>query len=457
MDKVCASPEDSIADMQDGASVAISGFGTSYGFACSLLVAAREKNAKNLTVVSNGLGAVGQLRGMLLVENRQVSKLIVSFSSRPGIRMPADEQIEAGEIEVELVPQGILVERMRAAGAGVPAFYSPTGVGTPIAEGKEVRVFNGKPHILEQALPVDYAFIRAYRADRMGNTEIRGSSKNFGPSFAKAAKIAIVEVDEIVDVGEIPPESVSIPGVFVTRVVKATVAPDEGGPARRRPADVPKEYNGKPAWTRAEMARRAAALLPEGSYVNLGTGIPTLVSNYIEGRDIVMHGENGILGYGEMVQGDAIDHDIFNASGQYVAIKPGASFFDSVTSFEMARGGRIDAVLLGAYQVDQAGNLANFSTGDPRLGGIGGAMDLVAGKQQLIILMEHRDSKDRPKLVRKTDYPLTGVECVDVVITDLAILRRRDGEWLLEEVAEGFTPDEIQALTDMDIKVAVAS
>src|SRR4051812_11317848 len=202
MEKVCASPEEALADLQDGASIAVSGFGTSYGFACSLLVAARDKGVRNLTLVSNGLGAVGQLRGMLLVASGQVGKLIVSFSSRPGMRTPADEGIETGNIDVELVPQGTLVERMRAAGAGIPAFYTPTGVGTPIADGKEVREFNGKQFILEQALPVDYAFIRAYRADRLGNLEFRGSSRNFNPSFAKAARIAVAEVDEIVEVGE---------------------------------------------------------------------------------------------------------------------------------------------------------------------------------------------------------------------------------------------------------------
>src|SRR5262249_46645976 len=143
------------------------------------------------------------------------------------------------------------------------------------------------------------------------------------------------------------------------------------------------------SWTRQQMAERTAAMLAEGSYVNLGTGMPTLVSNYIHGKSITLHGENGILGYGRMVEGDEIDHDIFNASGQFVEALPGVSYFDSVTSFEMARSGKLDAVVLGAYQVDQAGNLANFSLGDPRLGGIGGAMDLVAGKQQLIVMMEH--------------------------------------------------------------------
>jgi 3-oxoacid CoA-transferase len=132
---------------------------------------------------------------------------------------------------------------------------------------------------------------------------------------------------------------------------------------------------------------------------------------------------------------------------------PGVSFFDSVESFEMARSGKLHAVVLGAYQVDQAGSLANFSLGDPRLGGIGGAMDLVAGKRLLIIMMEHRDSKGRPKLVRKCQYPLTGVDCVDVVVTDLAILRRIDGNFVVQELAPGFTFDEVQALTDFELKV----
>ena len=256
--------------------------------------------------------------------------------------------------------------------------------------------------------------------------------------------------------GEIPPERVHLPGIFVTRVVKETVQADTPLPASRRAADQPRVYNGKPAWTRHEMARRTAELLPEPSYVNLGSGMPTLVSNYIEGRDITLHGENGILGYGGFTKGEDIDVNIFNAGGQYVSVNPGASFFDSVTAFEMARGSRVDVVVLGAYQVDQEANLANYSTPEMPGGGIGGAMDLVAGKKQLFIMMEHRDSKDRPKLVRRTDYPLTGPACVDVIVTDLGVLRRADGTFVLEQIAEGFTPAEVQALTDMDLRIASA-
>ena len=456
MDKIFGSPEAAIADIPDGASIAVTGFGTSYGFPVSLLVATRDKGVKNLCLVSNGLGAVGQLRSMLLVANRQVSRMIVSFSWRPGPRTPADDLIEAGEIDVELVPQGVLVERMRAGGAGIPAFYSPVGIGTSVAEGKEAREFDGKPHILERAIRIDYAFVRGYRADRLGNVELRGSNRNFTPSFAKAARVTIVEVDEIVEVGEIDPERVGLPGIFVSRVVQATVEPDDVRPASRRPVDKPREYNGKPGWTRDEMARRIAGLLPEPSYVNLGVGMPTLVSKYIADRDIILHGENGLLGYRGLREGEPIDRNVFDAGGGYVAAVPGTAFFDSVEAFEMARSGRLHAVVLGGYQVDQEGSLANYSLTDARRGGIGGAMDLIAGKQLLIVMMEHRDSQDRPKLVRQSSYPLTGRTCVDVVVTDLAILRRSNGRFVLEEVAEGFTPGEVQALTDMEIEVAVA-
>ena len=129
-----------------------------------------------------------------------------------------------GEVTFELVPQGTLVERLRAAGAGLAAVYTPTGLGTPIADGKEVRYFSGKPYLLETALSVDYAFIAGHRADRLGNVEFRGANQHFGPSFAKAATVAIVEVDEVVEPGEIPAERIGLPGIFVSRVVRKTVA-----------------------------------------------------------------------------------------------------------------------------------------------------------------------------------------------------------------------------------------
>lgn len=456
MNKVFASPAQAIADIGDGATISIAGFSVGHRFATSLILALRDKGTKNLCLVCNSLGDPGALRGQILAENKQVKKLIAAFSVRPGTPTASEEQIAAGELEVELVPQGILVERCRAGGAGIPAFYSPTSVGTALTEGREIREFDGKPHVLEQAIRVDYAFLRGSRADRLGNVQFRGGSLNFNPSFAKAARVAIVEVDEIVEPGAIPPELINLPGIFVSRVVKTTQT-DDGKAWRRperRPSDKPRLYNDKPALTRAGIAKRAAALVKDGTYVNLGVGIPTMVSNYLQERDVILHAENGVLGYGRMVTADnEIDPDIYNAAGQFVALKPGASFFDSVTSFEMARGGRIDTVILGAYEVDQSGSLANWSTADAKRGGIGGAMDLLSGQGELVIVMEHCDSKGRPKLRRKCTYPLTGKGCVNYVVTDLALLRWHDGRFVLDEVAPGFTPQEVVELTEMEVVV----
>jgi len=456
MDKVIDSPQKAIADIPDGATIAIAGFSVGHRFATSLLRALRDKGTKELCLVCNSLGDPGAERGQMLAENKQVKKLIAAFSVRPGTPTASEEQIGTGEMAVELVPQGILVERCRAGGAGIPAFYSPTSVGTAIADGKEIRNFDGKPHVLEHAIHVDYAFLRGYRADRLGNVQFRGGSQNFNPSFAKAARVAIVEVDEIVEAGEIPPELINLPGIFVSRVVKTTQTVDGKAWRRpeRRPSDKPRLYNGKPALTRAGIAKRAAALVKDGTYVNLGVGIPTMVSNYLQKRDVILHAENGVLGYGEMVTGDDVDPDNYNAAGQFISLKPGASFFDSVTSFEMARGGRIDTVILGAYEVDETGSVANWSTADAKRGGIGGAMDLLSGKGDLIIVMEHADSKGRPKLRRACTYPLTGKGCVSYVVTDLALLHWQQGRFVLQEVAPGFTAAEVMDLTEMKMTAA---
>jgi 3-oxoacid CoA-transferase len=448
VDKVVGSPEEAVADIPDGSSISISGFGLSSGVPNSLLAAAAEQGAKNLTLVANGVGGPAAK----LIENDQVSHLIVSFTARPNIESAAAEKAAAGSVTYEMVPQGTLVERLRAGGAGLAGIFTPTGVGTPIADGKEVRVFDGKTFVFEPAITVDYAFVCAYRADRLGNCEFRGSSQHFNPSFAKGAKRAIVEVDEIVEPGQIDPHRIGLPGSFVHRVVKRTIQPDRAGLGRfRRAPDVPRTYNGKPAWTRHQLAQKAASLLPEPGYVNLGLGIPTLVANYLEGRDIALHGENGILGYGPPVTGEDVDFYVHDAGGNYVSYRPGAAYFDSVTAFEMVRAGKIDVVVLGAYQVDEAGNVANWSTPEQVGGGIGGAMDMVASGRTVMILMEHRDSRDRPKLVHSCTYPLTGAGVVDIVVTDLAVLRRVDGRFRLEDVAPGFTSAEVAALTDMTL------
>ncbi|MBX6389601.1 MAG: 3-oxoacid CoA-transferase subunit A [Frankia sp.] len=472
VDKVVESAAAAVADIPDGASIGVAGFGVAHRFPSSLITALHKQGTRGLTVYCNGLGQPGHPTAHLLADGGQIARLVTSFSARPGVVSLAERQILAGEMELEMVPQGTLVERMRAGGAGIPAFYTPVSAGTSIAAGKDVRYFDGVPHVLEQAIKTDYALIRAHLADRAGNLRFRGGSQNFNVSFAKAARIAIAEVDEIVEVGELAPEDVDLPGVFVSRVVRSELTMDVRNLPMRpsRPAGSAREYLGRPALTRAEIARRTAALLPDGAVVNLGAGLPNLVSNFVGDRPVTLHSENGILNYGAIISGDEFDPDAHDASGYFVELRPGASFFDSVTSFEIARSGRLDAVVLGAYQVDELGNLANWTAPGMVGGGIGGAMDLAVGARQVIVMLEHTDSRGRPKLVRRCELDLTAADCVDVVVTDLALFvrdraRGRAGSggasWAgeasrfrLVEVAAGFSAEEVLSLTGMSVEVA---
>ena len=455
MDKVFANPAAAVADVADGSSVAIAGFGVGHSYPNSLVVALRDQGAKSLKIVANSLGAGADYRPQMLVENDQVSKVVVSFSARPGMVTAEQGRIAAGDIDLEMVPQGILVERLRAAGAGLPAFFSPVTVGTPLAEGKEIREFDGRQFVLEHALPVDVAMIRGHRADRYGNVEFRGSSAHFHVSFAKAAALTIVEVDEIVEPGVIAPEHVHLPGIFVTRVVQSTIQyPPPGGRSKRRAPDSARTYLGKPAMTRSQMARRAAEMLPDDGYVNLGSGLPTLVAGHIRERSIFLHAENGALGYDLLDDPEQFDPDYFDAAGAFIRVRPGGAVFESVCSFEIARSGRLSAVLLGAYQVSQGGDLANWSVPGQVGGGIGGAMDLACSGSQVIVVMEHHGSDGTPKLVAECSYPVTAPACVDVIVTDLAVLRRQGDTFCVTEIVEGFSPEEIRSLTPVTLTFA---
>lgn len=200
--------------------------------------------------------------------------------------------------------------------------------------------------------------------------------------------------------------------------------------------------------TRELIALRAARELREGQVVNLGIGLPTLVSNFLPpGIEIILQAENGILGYGPIAEED-FDPDLINAGGQPVTLRPGACFFSSDQSFAMIRGGHIDVAILGGLQVSERGDLANWFVPERGGGSVGGAMDLAVGAKRLIVLMEHVTRTGQPKLLRTCTYPLTGVRCVDLVITDLAVIALTPQGFELREVAPGVTPEQVEALTD---------
>jgi 3-oxoacid CoA-transferase len=446
IDKRVASAAEAVGDIPDGVRLGIGGFGPSRTYA-ALIPALLARGTKDLRVVANSVGGNANSIWTLL-ENHRIKHITVSISRG------ADEYIRSGEIGIELVPQGTLVERLRAGGSGIAAFYTRTGYGTRVAEGKDVRWFDGRPYLLEEGITLDYAFIRADRADRFGNVSFRGVGSNLNPSMAKSAKVVIVEAREVVE-GWLEPDTVDLPGVFVSRVIQQAPEPVPFPRTRRGgvDVDVPVQYDGRPGWTRRQMAAVAAELLPEGACVNLGLGIPTLVSNFTKGRDIVTHAENGMLGAGEDATEQDYEQDVYNAASGYVHLDPGAAFFDSLTSFEMVRGGKVDVVILGALQVDGQGDLANWATADRQGGTIGGAMDLAAGGATLVVMMPHLANDGSQKLVERCSYPLTGIGCVDVVVTDLCVLRRTGGRFRLEAVAPGFTAGEIAGLTEMTFDV----
>jgi len=205
--------------------------------------------------------------------------------------------------------------------------------------------------------------------------------------------------------------------------------------------------------TRELIALRVARELEDGMVVNLGIGLPTLVANFLpEGADIVLHAENGILGYGGIVADEAeFDQDLINAGGQPVTLTPGASFFDSATSFAMIRGGHVDVTVLGGLQVSARGDLANWSVGSRGGGAIGGAMDLAAGARRVIVAMEHTTRDGEPRILEECTYPLTAECCVDLIITNLAVIEVTSEGLVLREVAPGVGADEVQAVTAAQI------
>jgi 3-oxoacid CoA-transferase A subunit len=231
--KVWKSGPEAVADMPDGATVLMDGFAGPGGMAQYLIHSLREQGARDLTLVSNTAGianvaSFGTPAGFLtidhslLVESGQVRKAIASYPVSPRPSQPSAFELayKRGEAELELVPQGTLAERIRAGAFGIAAFFTPTGVGTPLAEGKETRTFNGREYVLEQGIRADYALIRAHKADTLGNLVYKGTSRNFNAVMAPAAKITIAEVDEVVEPGMLDPDAVVTPGVFVQRVVQ---------------------------------------------------------------------------------------------------------------------------------------------------------------------------------------------------------------------------------------------
>lgn len=422
----------------DGATIMVGGFGMT-GNPVHLLHALAARDVRNLTIISNNVGEPG-LGGGRLLRNGQISKAIGSFftSNPEAVQAVLDERLE-----VELIPQGSMAEAIRAGGAGIGGFYTPTGAGTVITEKQETKIINGIEHVFVPALRADVALVRAFRADTAGNLVYRMTERNFNPLMATAANLVIAEVEEVVPVGTLSPDEIVTPGVFVDYLVQAHTTLEDLGSS----ASV-KQSGKRVSESRMNIARRAFAELKRGDVVNLGVGIPTLVADLISPEDgIILHTENGMLGVGPAPEsGGALEYPV-NAGKQPVTALPGASYFDSALSFAMIRGHHVDVAIMGGLQVDESADLANWAVPGKPLLGMGGAMDLASGANKLIITMTHTSRDGQPKVVPRCTLPLTVRRAVDMVITDLAVFEFIDGQLTLTELMPGAALEHVRNST----------
>ncbi|MFH1978912.1 MAG: 3-oxoacid CoA-transferase subunit B [Patescibacteria group bacterium] len=435
--------EEAVKQIKDGDTIVIATF-FSVGAPLTLIHALARQGTKNLHIISNDPGLPSESTG-ILIRNGQVAFLTVSYiATNPD----AEKLIAEGKLNVTLIPQGTLIEKLRATGFGIGGFYTPTGVGTEIAEGKEVRVINGREYILEEAFPKPkFGFFHARVADKKGNLRFFAAANNFNQASISAPEISIVEAGAIIPTGRLEPDKVDSSSAFTDILVQRTVP-------KIRPWELKNKPVGKNDEKRLRIAKRIAQELKDGDVVNLGIGIPTLIPQYVPSNvRIDIQSENGILGVGPRPPEGEEDPDIIDAGGNPVTTRPGASFFDSATAFGMIRGGHVDVTVLGALQVDAKGNLANYMIPGKRMPGIGGGMDLAANAKKVIIATEHTGPKGIHKIVKKCNLPLTARGVVSLIVTELAVIEVGPKGLILKEMAPDCSLDEIRGLTGADLEI----
>ncbi len=434
--------------LHDDMTIAAGGFGLC-GIPENFIQALAESGTKGLTIVGNNAGVDDFGMGLLL-KTRQVKKVIASYV---GENKEFERQVLAGELALELTPQGTLAEKLRAGGAGIPGFYTRTAAGTKLAEGKETKLFDGQEYVLEEGIRADLAIVKAWKGDKSGNLVYRKTARNFNPMVATCGKVCVAEVEQLVETGALDPDQIHTPGIYVDRIIQ--------GPRYEKRIEfrtVTGTAAKKDSPIRELMAKRAAQELRDGYYVNLGIGIPTLVANFIPPDiKVILQSENGLLGIGAYPADSEVDPDLINAGKQTITTIAGSSFFSSADSFAMIRGGHIDLSILGGLEVAENGDLANFMVPGKMVKGPGGAMDLVSGVKRVIVLMEHNSKDGSAKILQRCSLPLTGRAVVNMIVTDLCVFEVEPGKGLvLTELHPGVTLEQVKEKTGCAFRVALS-
>jgi 3-oxoacid CoA-transferase len=469
--KIFENSVDAVEDIRNGSRIAIGGYGAC-GVPENSIRALHNLGTYDLTAYTATTGVLGW--GLdLLIRNKQIKRLITSHS---GFNTTFNKQYMAGEVELELIPEGSLAARLYAGGAGIPAIYTKTGVGTVVEEGqfpikympgghgveiysgaKEKRRFRSQDTLMEEGITTEYSLIKAWKGDTKGNLVFRRTAANFNTTMAQCARVTIAEVEQIVPEGELDPDDIHVPAVYVHRLFKGefyekpiehlTLLSESNKLSSRHTTDLAHKLR---------IARRAAKEIEAGMTVHLGLGIAGLIAHIVDPKlGVMFHSNSGAMGVGDYPKSGLEDADVINSSRETVTLLNGASCFSSNESMDIVRGGHVDLNIISGFQVSQYGDLANWYLPGKFAPSIGANMDVVSSEKTKNIVTMMHTMQSAPKIVKECTLPLTGKKCVHMLITEKGVFDfTRENTLTLVEIAKDVRLNEIREVTGCNFNIA---